>query len=147
MVEHAEGIPPTSLAPGRLPEVEDYVAVPSCESDALSESLPTTPSTTALVDDPFTNVDPQEDVVRDADFYRLADYVELRVSVLSVINKARPADLCPQIDNTLFRIDSHLFQHQSDSAHMFIHQAAAGGTGLSLSAIDFARFLKIADCR
>jgi hypothetical protein len=77
MVEHAEGIPPMSLAPGCLPEMEDYVAVPSCERD--SSSLSTKPSTTALIDDPFTN--PQEDAVRDANFYRLTDYVELRVSV------------------------------------------------------------------
>jgi hypothetical protein len=143
MVEHAASSPPTSVAPGRLSEMGDYVAVSSSERDALS--LPTTPSTTALIDDPFTH--PQEDAVRDADFYRLADYVELRVSVLSVINKAWPANLYPQIDSTLFRIDSHLFQHQSDTARIFVQQAAAGSTDPSLSAVDFTRFLKIADCR
>jgi hypothetical protein len=144
MVERAESSSSASLVSGRLSEMGDYVAVsgPSCERDAssLSESLSTTPSTTALIDDPFTNM--QEDAVRDADFYRLADYVEVHVSVSSVINKARSADLflrstTPSSASTVTSSSTNLTQR----APSFIRQLPG------FSAVDFTRFLKIADCR
>jgi hypothetical protein len=126
-------------------DTEDYTIVPpSLEGPPPSD--PSTPSTAALADDPFMN--PNPDAVRDVNFYRLTDYVEITVSLVPHIDGRKYlADLDYQVDNSLFRIDSHIFERESDSARLFVRQATQHGAHLDFEAVDFIRFLRIAECR
>jgi hypothetical protein len=68
--------PKTPLAMSASGTEDSTVVSSSFEGHPPSD--PSTPSTAAFVDDPFMNLN--SDVMRDATFYRLTDYVEISVS-------------------------------------------------------------------
>jgi hypothetical protein len=144
---------PSSSTPPAYPLSGDVPPAARKGADIISDvgseySLCSTldPPSSPLFTDHNPSIVPTTDAVLDAEFYRTGTYVEftVRVPCFRGIFFSLPVI---QIDHTSFRIDSFLFQRESDEARSFIQRAVVRDVDPDILPHDFACFLKVADCR